>query len=1067
MIRSCRTLVLAAATALIAGAGWNPLHAQGVTTGGISGVVTDSIGAPIENAQIQVVNRSTGATTGTLTRESGRYTVTNLEVGGPYSITVRRIGYAAQVRNDITVGLSQTVRQDFHLTPQAVQLAAVAVTAATENAVISPSHQGINTTITDSSITRLPTLSRNFTDFVTLTPQISTKGPGNSGGGMNNRFNAIQIDGSVANDLFGLGSTGQPGGSANAKQIPLGAVKEYQVVLSPFDVRQGNFTGALINAVTKSGTNELHGELFGTFRNEKMERDVPYLRQNPFSQSQYGGSLGGPIVRDRLHFFVAGELQDQNQPASGPYFGQPASAAVPIPVSTADFARFQNVLQSQYGYPAIGGGDQIQRHNPLANGFARFDLSNLPFNSRLVARYNYANGKQDYPNTRSQSTFAASNNGYTFNSSTNSGLLQLFTNLANGASNEFLTGYTTIRDFRGVPLQAPYVVVRNVPNPAGGTTSLTAGTENSSQGNQLDQDIFELTDNITVPWRSHRFTIGTKNEFFKVRNLFSQNSLGNYTFGSLDSLALGLPTRVQVGTKLDNSDGAARFHARTLGFYAEDEWQATNNLTFTGGLRVDLPALTDQPGTNPKIQQLLGINTASVPKNNAQWSPRFGFNWDVTGNQMNQLRGGSGVFVGRPAYVWLSNLFGNSGVNGYGNFTCSLPSNSPRFPGATGPVPTNCVGTNAAPTITVNTVDPNLKFPAAWRSSLGYDRRLPWDMVGTVEGMYTRMVENFFYQNIGLPDNPIGTDAHGRALYGDLVRGNVVPSYKAGLSDVINLGDERTKDYSYSLTGRLQKRFARSFEGSLAYTYSHSYDVQDLTSSVAYSNWQYGRPYAGRQDEQTLYPSKWDTPHRVVAQGTYTFSRTKTDLSFIYTGESGVPFTVVYSGDLNGDGSLNNDPIYVPKNARDPNEIQFSSTPSATVAQQQDAFEGFINSLSCFNSQRGQIMQRNSCRFPWTQEIDLSVRQSLPTLRGQNLILQIDVFNFANLLNKNWGAQNFAATTNDPQPLSRRSFTGGTTGKLANGTAQPVFNYTPGFNLWNTQNVSSNYRLQVQLKYTF
>jgi len=1035
------------------------LAAQGVTTGAISGTVISGTQL-LGGAQVEVRNVSSGARTGAMSRSDGRYYVQGLEVGGPYTVSVRRIGYAPQERTGLHVGLNQNVIVDFNLQQQATQLSGVTVTSTRENAILSPSHKGVSTVITDSSITRLPTLNRNFTDFVSLTPQISTKGPGSSGGGANNRFNAIQIDGSVANDLFGLGSTGQPGGQANAKQIPLSAVKEYQVVLSPYDIRQGNFTGALINAVTKSGTNELHGEVFGVYRNEQMERDVPFLRAQPFSQGQYGLSLGGPIIRDRLHFFVAAEAQQQSTPASGPYFGQPASSVTKVPVDSTNWLRFKNILQSQYGYADIGNGDQITKKNPLANGFARFDVENLPLNGRIVARYNYVNGKQDVNTTRSATAFSASNNGYTFNSTTNSGLLQYFANFASSISNEFLTGYTTIRDKRDVPIEAPFVTVRNVPNPSGGVTSLTAGTENSSQGNALNQDIFEITDNVTVPMGAHRFTLGTKNEFFKVWNLFAQNSLGNYTFGSLDSLALGKPNNAQIGVKLDNSDGAARFNARTLGFYAMDEWQATNNLSVSLGVRVDLPALTSQPGTNTTIQNALGINTANVPKNNAQWSPRFGFNWDVGGTARDQLRGGSGIFVGRPAYVWLSNLFGNSGVNGYGNISCTRAATAPPFPGANGPVPTACVPAGAISPIRVNTTDPNLKFPAAWRTSLGYDRQLPWGVIGTVEGLYTKMIQNFWYTNLALPNNPIGTDRNGRQLYGDLINNAPTPSYKTGLaSDVINISNE-SKDYAYDLTGRLQKRFTERFEGSLAYTYSHSYDVIDRTSWVAYSNWQFGRAYSNRQDDQDLHYSKWDVPHRIVATGTYTFP-SKTDVSFIFTGESGVPYTLTYSGDQNADGSASNDPIYVPKNVNDPNEIRFNG---ATAATQAAAFDNFIKSQPCLDNQRGSIMTRNSCRFPWTQELDLSVRQSLQTLHAENIIVQVDVFNFLNLLNQRWGSQNFAANTNDPQPLSRNSFTGGTT--LVGG-AQGVFTFNPNFSLWNTQNVTSNYRLQAQIKYTF
>jgi hypothetical protein len=1032
------------------------VRAQGVTTGAISGTVSNEQGQGVEGVRVQVRNNANGATTGTLSRADGRYFIQGLEVGGPYTVTARRIGYAPQTQEGVRVSLGGNFRSDFHLAQQATQLTSVTITGQNEGAIISTAHKGAATTISDSSVSRLPTLNRNFTDFVQLTPQISTKGPGNSGGGQNNRFNAIQIDGSVANDLFGLGSTGQPGGQANAKQVPLAAVKEYQVLLSPYDVRQGNFTGVLINAVTKSGGNELHGEAFGVTRNQHLERNVSYLQDAPFKQSQYGFWMGGPIIKDKLQFSIAPEWQTQSSPVAAPYFGQPSNVTIVDTVSHADYDRFVSILNSK-GYTDVGSGDLVTNTNPLSNFFARFDLLDLPGNSRLLARYNYAGAQTDIF-SRSQSAFKATSNAYNFRSVTNSGLAQLFTNLANGSSNELLVGYTTIRDKRKTPINAPMVTVTNVPKP-GGTTSLVAGTENSSQGNELDQDILEFTDNYTIPLGTHRITLGTKNEWFKVRNLFAQNSLGNYTFGSLDSLNLGLPNRVQIGLKLDNSDGAARFTARTLGFYAEDEWQASPNLSLQYGLRLDLPGLTSAPGLNQLVLDSLGVNTSNVPKNVMQWSPRIGFNWDVSGDQVNQVRGGAGVFVGRPAYVWLSNAFGNSGVNGYANITCTSAAASPAFPGATGPVPANCRGTTLTPQITVNTLDPNLKFPQTLRGSLGYDRRLPWEVIATLEGIYTKSLQNFFYDNINLPDQPLATDSHGRLMYGVITGNNIAAAFKKkGMSDVINLTNQ-SQDYAYNLTAQLQKRFSNSFEGQLAYTYGHSYDVASMTSSVAYSNWQFGRSVKGDIHAADIGVSKFDSPHRIIADGTYSFP-SKTDVSFIFTAESGTPFEFVYNGDMNGDGSTSNDLIYVPTNATLASEIQFTTNGTGasaiSPATQAAAFENFIASNDCLNSQRGTIMDRNTCRTPWTKRLDVDIRQSLPTIRGQNFMVQLDIFNFLNLLNRSWGAQDLGSS-NSPGILTRRSFNG----------KEGVYNFNPTFSQFNTQNVSSNYAMQLQLKYTF
>ncbi|MDB4877364.1 MAG: putative oar protein [Gemmatimonadetes bacterium] len=1056
----------------------NALAAQGVTTAAVSGTVLNELGKGLEGAQVQVVNRNTGARAGTMTRADGRYYVQGLEVGGPYTVSIRRIGYAPRDSAGLFVSLGQNLRVDFNLRTQAAQLAGVQIVSTTPSATISPSHKGVSTTVTDSAIARLPTLNRNFTDFVGLTPQISTKGPGNSGAGQNNRFNAIQIDGSVANDVFGLGSTGQPGGQAGAKQISLEAIKEYQVLLSPYDVRQGYFSGFLLNAVTKSGSNDLHCSGTAAYRSEKLERNVDYLRRAPFTQKQEGFWCGGKIISDRLFFSIAPEFQQQSAPASGPYIGQPSNLTPAVPGTQQGVDSLRNVFTSaKYGYTDPGVGTIVNNDNPLANMFARLDFVNLPMNSRLVTRYNYVNAQQDIF-SRSNTRVSLSNNGYNFQSKTNNGLATLFTNFANGNSNELLAGYTTIRDKRITPITAPFVVISRTTNPNGGTGQLAGGTENSSQGNELDQNILELSDNITLPWRSHRFELGTKNEFYKVRNLFAQNSYGNFTFGTIDSLINNTPSSATLGIKLDNTDGAARFHARTIGFYLSDEWQASNNLAVTMGVRLDMPGITDSPGLNPNIQNALGINTTAVPTSAKQWQPRIGFNWDVTGDQVNQLRGGSGYFMAQPAYVWLSNLFGNSGVNGYGNVTCSGMASAPAMPAAGQPAPTACKGTTGAPAVTVNTVDPNLKFPEVWRSTIGYDRRLPWNVIGTFEAMYTRSVYNFYYQNLGLVANPIGTDLNGRAMYGDITSATSntvpvrrpIPGTTQFLGDVIHLSNTNAKDYSYNYTGKLEKRFSNSFEGSVSYTYGHAYDIYDLTSSVAFSNWSFGRSYAGRQDAQELAYSKWDSPHRIILGGTYSFP-TKTDISMTMFSEAGTPFEYVYGNDMNGDNSTANDLVYVPKNAHDTKEIQFSTNGTGasalTPAMQADSLENFIASHDCLNSQRGTIMKRNSCRTPWTKTVNVSARQSLKTIGAQNFILQLDVFNFLNLLNKSWGTQD-VGSTNSPTLLTRRSYVQPTAGqplKVVSG-AQPVFNFT-NFSQFSTKNIQSNYALQLQVKYTF
>ena len=314
--------------------------AQGVTTGAVSGRVVDQTGAPIPGASISVVNMATGAASRVNTARDGRYLVQGLEVGGPYSVTARSPGFIAQMRDGQMLTVSQNLTLDFRLERQTVILSTVTVTTETDP-IMSSDRTGAATVISDSALRRLPSLDRTFTDFVILSPEVSDAGPGLSGAGVNNRLNNIQIDGASENDLFGLGETGQPGGQARGKSIGLESVREYQVLLAPFDVRQGNFGGILVNAVTRGGTNELHGSAFFTTRSEGLARNVDYVRDQEYRQTQYGFSIGGPILRDRVHFFVAPEFQRRYEPAAGPYLGQTSQ---PYPASPADIDRFPSLL---------------------------------------------------------------------------------------------------------------------------------------------------------------------------------------------------------------------------------------------------------------------------------------------------------------------------------------------------------------------------------------------------------------------------------------------------------------------------------------------------------------------------------------------------------------------------------------------------------------------------------------------------------------------------------------------------------------------------------------------------
>lgn len=1047
------------------------LAAQGVTTGAIAGAVTDSAGNPLEAVQIQVVNQATGYTSGAMSRPDGRYFVAGLEVGGPYTVTARRVGFRPETRSGLTVVLSQTLPIDFQLAAQAAQLAAVEI-AAEEDPTFSPTRTGVGTVVSDSALRRLPTLNRNFTDFVATVPQVSNTGAGFSGGGANNRFNHIQIDGASESDIFGLGSTGQPGGQAAGKSIPLEAVKEYQVLLAPYDVRHGSFTGLLVNAVTKNGTNDFRATGFYVSRNEKLARNRDFIRSASFDQSQYGASLGGPIVKNKAHFFIAGEFQQREVPAAGPFFGQTDPEATPIPVSQADADRFVDILRDQYGIEP-GGEGAVINENPLSNLFGRIDVQ-LSQQHRLVLRHNYGHAEDDNF-FRDDDLFRFTSNAYFFESDKNATVGQLLSSF--GASdNELIVGYNRIRDERTPRLIAPQITVV-VPNPAGGEADVVAGSEQFSQGNSLDQDIFEITDNFTFPWNEHRVTVGMRHEFYKIVNVFTESSYGVYEFESLDSLEAGNPNRYRVSTDLGGGI-IADFGAARYGFYAQDFWQVNERLSLTAGLRADIPVVNDNPAFNQQVFDVYGRRTDEIPSGNLQWSPRLGFNYDLTQSDMrSQLRGGAGLFVGRPPFVWISNVFTNSGSN-LGFLNCGRPSDpgpAPDFEPDPNNQPLSCrngQGISTGVVGPVNLLDEDLKFPQTLRASLAYDRELGvWGLVGTIEGMYTRGINNFFYVNRNL-EGPQGTDRNGRVFYGDSLGANgrsfpvVVDDRYSEVIDVVN----QSEDYSWSITGQLQKRFSDRLEGRASYTYSQARDVQSLGSSRAISNWRFGRTLSGSHDETNATTALFDQPHKIQLSGTYTFpwETWSTDISVIYSGVSGAPHDYVYrgsggAGDLNADGNTGNDLVYVPLDATDPSEIMFADAGSVTAAQQAAAFESFINSVECLRESRGRILERNSCREPWRNIVDVSIRQSLPGFQGHRLALQLDIFNFTNLLNKKWGE--VARTQGGFSNVNLLTHVGQTPGAI--GTSQGIFQFPLNTQRYDTQNLASNYQLQLSLRYSY
>jgi outer membrane receptor for ferrienterochelin and colicin len=1014
------------------------LVAQGITTGAIAGRVTDEGGQPLASAQVVVRNRTSGFTVGTMTREDGRYRVQNLEPGGPYSVTVRRIGTQPQTLDNQLVPLSETLTLDFRLSQQVAQLSSVQVVATTNAGEFSPTHTGTRTAISDSVLQRVPTTTRNLTDFVKVTPQISTTGPGSSAGGLSNRMNNVQIDGATERDVFGLGATGAPGAEVNSKSLSIDAVKELQVLLAPYDVRQGNFGGFLLNAITKSGTNDFHGSVFHAFRNQSYGADTAPVRAQPFNRSQTGFSLGGPILRDKLHFFTANEWTTENTPVSGPYADQPASAAQRFTLQPDTLARFINLMK-QLGSADVGSAGYINIPNPLTNVFARLDYQ-INDVHRMVLRYNYSDGERLRQQTnRNITTAVLSDNFHNFRNVKSAPVLQFFSNFANGASNELFIGYNKWFNRRD-PLSAfPQIRVNTVQG-INGTSAILAGADQFSQGNQLDTKTWELTENFTFrPFGRHVVTVGTRNEYVWLRNMFTQSSLGVWSFRNLDSMAVGNANSFRKALILSEG-GNVYYTGLQNAFYAQDQWSVSDRLSITAGLRFDLSSALDDVTYNSAIDSAYGRRTDEIPKHSLQFSPRLGFNWDVTGDRTNQLRGGIGLFVGTPPYIYMENAYVNSGniITFLNCNTNGSTAPAPAFQVDPGPINTCRNGQGTRPIGDVNLLADGLKFPQPLRMSLAFDRQLPWNLIGTLEGLYSRTLNQLYFVNLNVGPST-GVSSTGRTVYanaGNPANGQVTLIPPSGVvanggtarfSTAVDLQNQN-KDYAYNLTAQLRKRYADNWEALIAYTFSRARDVQSITSSTALSNAQFGRTLKGPQEIAYTGVSLFDQPHKINALLSRTLEWGRrglgTDITLVYSGVSGAPHDYVYgssggsSSDMNADGYNTNDLFYVPNNALDPAEIQFRQQGSRSPTTQAQDLENFIKASPCLSEQRGRIMDRNSCRNPFTHLIDLSVRQRLPSVRAERVSVQWDIFNFGNLLNKNWGKAPFTpGSLNSNVPL--------------------------------------------------
>jgi outer membrane receptor for ferrienterochelin and colicin len=1052
-------LALVALLAIVVSAG-----AQGVTTAGLSGSVTDQEARPLAGAQVTVTDTRTGGTASGVSNEAGRYVVPHLQPGGPYTVEVELIGHRPEARTGVRLALGQTELLDFAMQETAVELEALEVVAQV-NPVLNRSRTGTSTTISAEEIANFPTLNRSFTDFASLSPQVSLTEGAPSVGGQNNRFNNIQIDGAANNDVFGLADSGLPGGQANAKAISLEAIEEFQVLTAPFDVRHAGFTGGLINAVTKSGTNEWQGSAYGFRTDDSFVSELEGVETGEFNDTQFGWTLGGPIQRDKIHFFTAGEFEIRDDPNPGPGFDPGGSAsqagAIEAGIDPADAQRFIDIMQSTYSLDA-GTSAAISNDNPRTNLFGRLDWR-INDRHRLVLRHNYSRARRDLSAFRTSFTFAMTSNLAPFTSITNSSVVQLFSRLGDRWNNEALLNVEFIRDERD-PL-VTFAQVEVDVDSALGSSTLVAGAERFSHANSLDQDIIQFTDNLTGSFGNHLVTIGTHNELFKFNNLFAEGSLGVYEFDDLDDLAANTPAEYFINVPFPGvDDPAAKFTALSLGFYAQDEWTVNDHLNLTFGLRVDVPLMLDDPLANPDFQDAFGLSTSDIPSGNPLWQPRFGFNWASNAERQTQVRGGAGLFAGRPPFVWMSNAYTNTGRSLI-RLTCD-DDNVPGF--SADAHPTSCTdGTTATAggTQRVDFFADDFRFPLDFKANLAVDHELPNGFTVTVEGLYTKSVEQFFFEEFNLVGQQGSGDASigGRPVFGTPSDddGGFDPVRKDDRFQQVIRGSNRSDNEAFLLTLEVQRQFADWLRLRTSYTYSDIKDLQSLFSSQATSN--FGRtPVPGDPNNPPLVTSPFERQHRIVFSATGRWelgSGFGLEVTPQYFGQSGNPYAYGVRADINGDGyrgqgiNRDNDLLYVPTNV---SEITFRDAADAAL------FEDLINAEECVSSQRGQIMERSGCRNPWRNLFNLRLAVDIPGGPGNFQVVADFINLFESELQRTSNIDRIVEVLrargrvgDDPAGEIQFDYTGPT--RDANGDLNPFTTFSP----------ASNRQVQLGLRYTF
>jgi len=1027
-----------------------------VTTSNIRGLIQDDQNQPLLGANVVAIHTPTGSKYGGTSNFDGWYNLMNMRVGGPYEVTISYIGFKEQKFDEIYLSLGKTFSLDVKLIPDSQQLNEVVLKAVVgAGNVFGNDRTGAATNVGRKELTTLPTISRSQADFTRLEPSSSN----GSFGGRNDQFNNFSLDGLIFNNPFGLDSP-TPGGQTGAQPVSIDAIDQIQVSIAPYDVTQAGFTGASVNAVTKSGTNEFHGTVYGFYRDEKFtgkKINGQNIFRGDLLQQQYGLSIGGPILKDKLFFFANFE-SDERDDLGSPFAPKGSGSANESRVKESDLIAVQSALRG------LGYDPGNYKNYNLGTGSVKsiFKLDwNINDNHKLAFIYNYLDAYRELPahptalgfRGPSLNTLQFENAGYQINNELSSFLVELNSNLGKNISNKFQAGYTKFTDFRNPKsVPAPSITIQE-----GGSNYIIAGHEPFSINNKLGQKVYQVTDNMNITNGNHTFTIGTTFERFEFANSFNLGSFGARgvffptspsvaSFLADAALPLSDPNSIAALLKAATDANAAftsagdgniggfnlyKANYGQLAFYAQDEWNVNEDFKLTYGIRFDKPLyfnsaklaadyIKTQPAVIPGIEYFNPITGAprtfdstQQPTNAFLVSPRVGFNWDVKGDETLQLRGGSGMFSGRLPFVWLGNQ-----------------TSAPNF-------------------FFFQAVDPNFKWPQVWRTNLGLDYRFENDVVASVDLSYTKDIKGAHVQNFGLKP-PTGTLAgvDNRAIYADADRVKVFGG-NADAFVFVNSNKGRT----YNATFKLQKQFENNLFLSLAYNYLDARDVNSIQAEIT-SDAFAANAARGNVNAPVLTNSEYGDKHRFIGvvskKWNYHNDKMSSSVAAFFEYAQGARFSYIYGGDINNDGSGINDLIYIPT-ASEISSMNFSG------AGQAAALEAFIKQDDYLSNRRGKYADRFGALSPWRGKWDVKFVQELKVYSHNAIQFSADILNIGNLINSHWGV------VQQPNNIQAIGVTVDPLTSIPTYTFDPNLKDSFGFD----SSLNSRWQMQIGLRYIF